>query len=148
MSVERMDSEKRVMVFGVFDGLHNGHCSFLDQARALGNHVIAVVARDESVMRLKNHAPQYSLAERVGALLNSELVDRVESGDEAEGEWGVILKHRPNIVALGYDQHAMAEHLMRALPNFPFACEVVMLEAYHPEKYHSSILNGGNETLK
>lgn len=36
----------RVMVFGVFDGLHPGHRAFLRQARKKGDKLIVVVARD------------------------------------------------------------------------------------------------------
>jgi len=36
---------KRVMVFGVFDGLHEGHKSFLRQARKYGGELRAVVAQ-------------------------------------------------------------------------------------------------------
>ena len=43
---------KKVMVFGVFDRLHPGHLSFLEQASKHGN-VVAVITRDDVVKALK-----------------------------------------------------------------------------------------------
>lgn len=129
------------MIFGVFDGLHQGHVSFLNQAKALGHKLIVVVAKDESVMRLKKHSPKFMLPERMTALLNHDADHVVIPGDDAEGGWEVVLKHRPHIVALGYDQRAMAEYLLQSLQSFPFACEVVTLKPHEPEKFKSSILN-------
>lgn len=133
-------NKKLVMIFGVFDGLHDGHVSFLKQARELGDHLIVVVARDESVMRLKKHAPQFILSDRMEALLEMELAHHVVEGDDTEGGWEIVLKHRPKIIALGYDQNKMAEHLARAVSSFPFECDIVMLKPHRPEELHSSIL--------
>lgn len=135
--------EKRILLFGTFDGLHDGHRAFLAQARGLGGKVIAVVARDESVMRLKNHAPRWNLEVRMRVLEESALAHHVVPGDETEGRWEVILKHRPNIIALGYDQRAMHEHLARAASSFPFNIEIVVLDPHEPERLHSSLLNKG-----
>ncbi len=129
------------MVFGVFDGLHDGHLSFLNQAQALGERLIVVVARDESVMRLKHHLPQRSCSERINALIQSELAQEIIPGDETEGGWEVIHKYRPDLVALGYDQHAMQIHLLNALPAFPFPCRATVLAPYRPDECHSSLLN-------
>jgi FAD synthetase len=145
MNMQRLQSEpaaeKVVMVFGVFDGLHDGHFSFLNQARALGTRLVAVVAQDECVMRLKKHYPRSPLSERMEALSNSGLVHAVTPGDQTEGGWEVILKHRPDIVALGYDQHAMREHLALALSSFRFACDLVVLKPHKPDECHCSLMN-------
>ncbi len=128
------------MIFGVFDGLHEGHVSFLKQARALGDRLVAVVAKDESVKRLKNRYPRSCCSERMEELSNSGLVHVVSPGDDTEGGWGVVLMHRPDVIALGYDQIAMHEHLVHAIGSFPFTCQLVMLEPHEPEVYHSSLL--------
>lgn len=141
MSTGQNDEQKTVMIFGVFDGLHDGHISFLKQAKELGDRLIVVVAKDESVMRLKNHAPKFMLSERMNTLSNHDSNHLVVPGDETEGGWEVVLKYQPHIVALGYDQRAMAEHLMKSLQLFPFVCEVVILKPHEPEKFKSSILN-------
>ncbi|MGD1075360.1 MAG: adenylyltransferase/cytidyltransferase family protein, partial [Thermodesulfovibrionales bacterium] len=47
----------RVVCAGTFDHLHPGHLNFLEQASALGNELIVIVARDETVKRIKGIAP-------------------------------------------------------------------------------------------
>ena len=46
----------RVMAVGVFDLLHAGHLHYLEQAKALGDHLTVVVAHDETV-RMRKHEP-------------------------------------------------------------------------------------------
>ena len=46
----------RVMAVGVFDLLHAGHLHYLEQAKALGNHLTVVVAHDDTV-RIRKHEP-------------------------------------------------------------------------------------------
>ena len=40
---------KKVLVFGTFDGLHEGHKDFLRQAKQYGDHLTVVVGRDSTV---------------------------------------------------------------------------------------------------
>ena len=47
---------RRVMVFGSFDPLHDGHRSLFRQARKHGDELVVVVARDVNIARLKGHA--------------------------------------------------------------------------------------------
>ncbi len=133
------------MVFGVFDGLHEGHVSFLRQARSFGDRLVAVVAQDESVMRLKQRVPQYPFSVRVDVLSKSDLVHMVVPSDPTEGGWEVIVQHRPHVIALGYDQTAMREHLLRSISSFPFPCEIVVLEPYKPDVFHSSLLRSNTD---
>ena len=51
---------KKVMAFGVFDRLHPGHIAFLKQAAGMGGELIVVLARDASVLKLKNKIPHHS----------------------------------------------------------------------------------------
>lgn len=46
----------RVMATGVFDLIHPGHISYLEQAKALGDELIVIVACDKTV-RSKKHEP-------------------------------------------------------------------------------------------
>jgi len=43
------------MVFGTFDVFHKGHESFLRQAYCYGDFLVAVVARDKTVAKIKKH---------------------------------------------------------------------------------------------
>src|SRR3989344_5946032 len=49
----------RIMIFGTFDMLHEGHLDFFRQARSLaaGPHLIVSIARDASVARVKGAPP-------------------------------------------------------------------------------------------
>ena len=47
---------RKVMAVGVFDLLHAGHLHYLEQAKALGDHLTVVVAHDDTV-RKRKHEP-------------------------------------------------------------------------------------------
>lgn len=125
---------KKGVVFGVFDGLHEGHKYFLNEALSAAEELIVVVALDSAVIALKGKKPKHTLQERVDAIggLNSSL--RVVAGDEIKGEWSVIHKEEPNMVFLGHDQGDIAEELAKLGVVFQY------LSAHEPERYKSSIL--------
>ena len=45
-----------VMASGVFDIIHTGHISYLEQAKSVGDRLIVVVACDDTV-RKRKHEP-------------------------------------------------------------------------------------------
>ena len=55
----------KVMVFGTFDGLHEGHKNFFKQARKYGDYLLVVVGRDKNVEKMKGHLPQRNENERM-----------------------------------------------------------------------------------
>jgi FAD synthetase len=124
----------KVMVFGSFDGLHKGHLSYLKQAKKYGDYLIAVVAREDRIMRQKKHQPQFSEPERLAAVKNSSLVNEALLGNENIYE--VLKKYQPDVICLGYDQRADVAFLKK---NFP-AIKIIRLKAYKPEIYKSSKL--------
>lgn len=132
---------KKVMVFGVFDGIHRGHRDFFEQAKALGDYLIVVVAQDSSVQRLKGHPPKMNLAERLEYLEEEGDVDEVVMGDLKLSSWDVIKKYMPDIIALGYDQKLLREDLNKNLSSLDIKPEIKILDEYEPNKYHSSFLN-------
>ena len=95
----------RIMVFGTFDMIHEGHEDFFRQARALtsNSHLIVSVARDEVATRIKGIKPRNSEEARRSAVAEHELVDEAVLGDE-EGYIAHIRENKPDIIALGYDQ--------------------------------------------
>ena len=129
------------MVFGVFDGLHAGHHALFAQAKNLGNHLIAVVAPDLVVRQLKNRLPRNLLETRLAAVQQAVNVDLAVSGDEEIGAWAVVKKYRPDVIAVGYDQTALAEDLNNHLTDFKWSLEVQIMNAHNPKKLHSSIMN-------
>jgi cytidyltransferase-like protein len=81
---------QKVMVFGVFDGLHDGHREFLRHARGHGDYLIAVVTPDHIVHELKGRVPDEHEGDRIEKLWLEGLADRVVVGDSDLGTWQVV----------------------------------------------------------
>ncbi len=131
----------RVLVFGVFDGLHKGHKDFFRQARKLGDYLIAAVAPDSVIKKLKHHAPLYGLAARKKTIRDTGLVDEVVTGDSRPNSWFILGKTKPDIIALGYDQHSLKKALESHLEKNGRQIKIVELLPHKEKKYKSSLLN-------
>lgn len=132
----------RVMVFGTFDMLHEGHLDLFRQARELSEapFLIVSVARDSAVRRFKGAAPRRSELERLDLVRTCDLVDDAMLGDET-GYMDHIRAARPDIIALGYDQEGeYVASLERDLAKAGLTTAVVRLRAYEPHVYKTSKL--------
>ena len=133
---------KTVVIFGVFDGLHEGHLSFISSAKKIGNHLVAIVARDEVVKELKGELPKYNEVERIKTLLENEDIDLILLGDPKMGTYNILKEVKPDVIFLGYDQKSLYENLNKTIKNGNLPeMEIVFGESYKPEIFHSSILN-------
>ena len=132
---------RRVLCGGTFDHLHPGHTDFLKQASALGEELVVVVARDENVRRVKGYSPDHNEQQRLAAIVDSGLADRVLLGHAGSDFLRVVAEVAPDVIALGYDQQAPP-----GLCDFSPECRIVRLEPHHPELYKSSLLRGGGTT--
>lgn len=130
---------KKVMVFGTFDYLHAGHEAYIKQAREHGDYVIAVLARDKTVKKVKSKKPDHSERERLAILKKSGFVDKAVLGNRFD-KHKIILKHKPDVIALGYDQFAFTFRLEKTIIKHNLNTEIVRLEAYRPDLYKSSII--------
>ena len=130
----------KVMVFGVFDSVHEGHRHFFREAKKFGDYLIAVVAVDEIARVLKGKHPKKDITERIAEIEEEIEVDEVIVGDEEMGSWNIIKKIRPHVVAVGYDQKAMKKNLEDSIENFNWFIEIETVSAHKPKKYHSSLL--------
>lgn len=127
------------MIFGTFDILHAGHEHLFDQARRLGDQLIVVVARDETVQKLKGHAPYHNDRTRIKNLKRSSLVDKVVQGN-LHDKYEIIRTERPDVIALGYDQYAFTYGLQKFLIEQKLNTAITRLAPYKPHIYKSSIL--------
>lgn len=96
---------KRKIVFtnGVFDILHRGHVTYLNQARKLGSLLIVALNEDESVKKLKGPTrPLNRLSDRMLTLAGLECVDYVTYFEE-ETPLEIINLLRPNVLVKGGD---------------------------------------------
>lgn len=130
------------MIFGTFDYLHAGHENFILQARLLGDHVIAVVSRDQTAKKVKGKFPDNSEKTRLSNLKKTKLVDEVVLGD-LEDKYKIIKKIKPDIIALGYDQFVFTQKLQQIIVQNKYSTEIIRLKPYHPEIYKSSLIKDG-----
>ena len=96
----------RPLVFtnGVFDIIHRGHVSYLDQAAALGAALVVGVNTDESVRRLEKgpERPLNSLPDRLAVLAALASVSLVIPFAE-DTPYALIDAVRPDILVKGGD---------------------------------------------
>ena len=129
------------MVFGVFDRLHHGHISFLEQAAGLGDELIVAVARDSIVQELKKKRPIDSQDMRMSRIAGVEGVTHVMLGDEQLSSYNVINMHKPDIICLGYDQHWIKQDIEdRIAKGLLPQIKLCMADAYEPGRLHTSLL--------
>lgn len=105
----------RVMASGVFDLIHPGHISYLEQARSFGDELVVVVACDATVRKRKHDpiTPEAMRARVVGAL---KPVDRVMIGGDGDLFETVRLVD-PDVIVLGFDQGFDSEELQKELED-------------------------------
>ena len=143
---------KKVLVFGTFDGLHDGHKDFFRQAKEHGDYLIVVVGRDSTIIKTKGRLPKFNEQERLKAVQESSLVDEARMGnaghkstpgqEEKFNPYKVIEEVNPDVICLGYDQTHFTDKLAAALQEMGLGdVKIERLQAFQPEKYKSSLLN-------
>lgn len=93
----------RVMASGVFDILHTGHISYLEQAKALGDELYVVVASDNTVRKNK-HEPITPERMRVRIVSALKPVDVAIIGNDSGDMFAILDEIRPDVIVLGFDQ--------------------------------------------
>lgn len=131
---------KRVIAFGAFDPLHEGHIDFFRQAKALGDYLLVVVAADETIRETKGREPFQGEEQRRQAVAAAG-ADEAKTGNTQEDKYRLLGELDFDVVAIGYDQEPDDERVREELkkhgkPGVP----VVRLKAYEPDKYKSSLL--------
>ena len=129
----------KVLVFGSFDLLHEGHKHFFNEAKKLGNTLYVVVAKDSSIKSFKGHESNFNEDERVEHIKKLGIVDDVRLGYEGD-KWKIIEEIKPDIIALGYDQDSYTKGLEKGMRNKNLKVKIVRLGSYMPEKYKSSLM--------
>jgi len=129
------------MVFGTFDGVHKGHLNFFKQAKKLSkkSFLIASIARDVNVIKIKGKKPKFSEKERLILVKENRLIDRVILAGKNKYLLH-ILKEKPDIIALGYDQKAYVRELKNDLKNRSISIKIVRLKPYKKEVYKNHLL--------
>ncbi len=129
----------KVMCFGTFDILHEGHKFYLTQAKGLGDYLVVVVARDETVKEVKKQLPLHNENVRVRNLQQLGIADKVILGNSGD-KLKVVEDEKPDIICLGYDQTFFTDKIKEKLQQRGVDAEVVRLSAYKPDVYKSALL--------
>ena len=105
----------RVLAVGVFDLLHAGHLHYLEQAKSLGDHLVVVVAYDDTV-RKRKHEPVTGQELRCRMVAGLKPVDESLIGNPPDVPiFDILPVIKPDIIALGYDQEHAEERIRAAL---------------------------------
>ena len=101
-----------VFTNGVFDLLHRGHVTYLDEASQLGGALIVAVNTDASAKRLGKgpERPLNNMMDRMALLAALSSVAAVTSFDE-DTPFELIKRLRPDLIVKGgdYDMSKLAE---------------------------------------
>jgi cytidyltransferase-like protein len=130
---------KVVMLGGAFEIIHPGHVHALSEAKSLGNTLVVVVATDESVERNKKRPPATKQALRVALVSSLRQVDLAVAGNKGS-IYDILVRIRPDIVALGYDQHHNGEEIVKEAAKRGVAISTARLGSPIPDVKTSKIL--------
>ena len=98
------DALKVVLVGGVFDLIHPGHIHTLKAAKAEGDVLVVVVARQSTAQKIKKYRKIYHEEKLRRDLVTSlNFVDLALIGKEGT-LYDTVEYVKPNVIALGYDQ--------------------------------------------
>jgi len=132
------------MVTGAFDVLHKGHEHFFRQAKKHGDFLVVVVGRDKTIEKIKGEIPLNNEEARVRSVEKLGVADKVVLGSE-DDPLKVVEEEKPDIICLGYDQKSfITEGLKENLAKRGVNPKIIVLEAFHPETYKSSLMKKNN----
>jgi len=107
------------------------------QARELGDELLVVVARDESVLKAKGKKPVFSEIERLEMVASVRFVDSARLGNP--GDWFDVLKEvKTDVLLLGYDQKVDEAALRAFLDRHGLKVRVVRGTGFETYKFKSS----------
>ena len=126
-------SSRRILTFGTFDHFHPGHKYLLDAASECGQlHII--VARDETVEKIKGHLPDHTQEERMAVLQEAYPSAHIILG--SDGDYlQPVQEVSPDLILLGYDQR-----MPPGIDEADLPCAIERMDALEPEKYKSSLM--------
>ncbi len=131
-------------MFGTFDMVHPGHEHLFKQARALAKKgteafLIVSIARDKNVLRIKGQLPRLNEKKRLSQVAAVPEVDKAVLG-ALGNHIPPIIRLKPDVIALGYDQKAYISGLRSALKAAGINPKIVRLKPYKPHLYKTHLL--------
>lgn len=132
-----MNKKKYSLCFWTFDHIHAWHRFYLETAKQYGERLIVVVARDESVEKLKWKKPYYRLRERIDHVIEMKIADQVYAGKQSKFlDW--LQEFQPCNVCLGYDQVWFSQGIESYIQKHSLDAVIIRIDSHQPEKYKSS----------
>jgi len=132
--------KKRVVVFGIFDGAHEGHRSLFAQAKEHGDELVVIVGRDSACLRLKGKKPKYPEETRRDLVSKEKDVDLAVLGDEEQSTYKVLGELNPDVICLGYDQDNLELDLKKWIEEKGKQISVHVLRPHKADNFHTSLL--------
>ena len=104
---------RRVLIFGTFDGFHEGHRFVVEEAAKKGSELVVAVARDEHVRLLKKKEPKNNEHVRLERVAENQAVSQAYLSDKELGSYRILDLVKPDVIVLGYDQQELKGDLER-----------------------------------
>ena len=104
---------RRVLIFGTFDGYNAGHQYVISEAAKKGTELVVAVALDEHVRILKHKSPFYHEEIRRDRVAKDKCVSRAVFSDKDLGSYMLLDEIKPDVIVLGFDQTELADDLSR-----------------------------------
>lgn len=117
----------RVLATGTFDIIHPGHLRYLSEARALGDELYVIVARDANVKHKSK--PIMPEKQRLAMVQAIRIVDRATLGSEKD-MFEPLREIKPDIIALGKNQHFDDKVLEKQLKAQGINAKVVRIQSF------------------
>ena len=136
-----MVTMKTVLAAGVFDLLHYGHIRYLEEAKKTGGEdarLVVIVARDETVRRLKGQNPIIPEDQRRAVIEALKVVDEALLGHEDMDLIQVIEQVKPDIVVMGHDQQSIKAKVEKVNQVLNADIEIVQITQFGEDDLNSS----------
>lgn len=130
---------KTVMATGTFDIIHSGHGFYLEEAKKLGGDdatLVVVIARDATV-RAKKRVPVVCEEQRLEVVKMLKPVDNAYLGHTGD-IFKIVEEIKPDIIAIGPDQHFNLDELRKELKKRQIPAEVIKVTNYKDAPLDSS----------
>lgn len=129
---------KRVITYGTYDLLHEGHINLLRRAKALGDYLIVGVTNDSFDRERGKLNVRDNVLERVEAIRATGIADKIIIEDYVGQKIDDIIKYDVDIFAIGSDWEGKFDYLKEY-------CEVVYLP--RTEGVSSTMLRAESEVV-
>jgi cytidyltransferase-like protein len=130
---------KVIFIGGGFEVIHRGHLYTISKAKSLGDVLVVAVARDHTIRERKGREPISNENQRVALLSSLRQVDAAILGVEGD-IYDTLEKVKPDVVALGYDQHHIESEIEKEGKARGIKLKVVRLDSPSPSLKTSALL--------